>query len=271
MISIVCKCYTSILNKRLYTWLENSGKIVENQGGFRKGYSTTDQIFNLYAMVQKCLSRKGRKLYVAFVDFRKAFDTVNHQLLLEVIHNEGVDGRFFNALKSMYSSLISCVRIGSEFSELFECPLGVRQGCVLSPTLFSMFINILAKQVTADGVHGVQLLPTMLELFILLFADDVALIAETPGGLQVQLDILKRCCDELNLTVNRSKTKIMVFRKGGFLSKRERWLYEGEVIEVVNRYCYLGYTFSTMLSPTIGASHLVSRGKKAIILYVVLF
>ena len=263
LISIVCKCYTSILNKRLYTWLEENGKIIENQAGFRKGYSTTDQIFNLYAIVQKCLSKKGRKLYVAFVDLKKAFDSVNHQLLLEAIQKEGVNGNFLNAIKSMYSSLMSCVRNGNDYSEFFECPVGVRQGCVLSPTLFSIFINELAKHVAISGVHGVQLLPTMLELFILLFADDIALISETPRGLQVQLDILKKCCDELKLTVNRTKTKVMVFRKGGFLGKQERWLYEGEEIEVVNRYCYLGFTFSTMLSPTIGVSHLVSKGRKA--------
>ena len=84
----------------------------------------------------------------------------------------------------MYESLVSCVRVNNELSDIFECPVGVRQGCVLSPTLFSLFINQLANYISENGVHGVQLLPNLLELFILLFADDVALISTTPGGLQ---------------------------------------------------------------------------------------
>ena len=108
-----------------------------------------------------------------------------------------------------------------------------------------------------------QLLPTLIEIFILLFADDVALVSTTPAGLQSQLDSLKISCSGLGLNVNKGKTKIMVFRKGGFLSRREKWFYDGEEIEVVNR-CYLGFTFTTLLSVNIGTEHLVSRAKRAL-------
>lgn len=263
LINIACKCYTSILNKRLYSWMENEGLIVENQAGFRRSYSTTDQMFNLYSVIQKTLSRKGNKLYVAFIDFKKAFDSVNHDKLMEVAYNNGIKGKFLCALHVMYESLVSCVRINSEYSDMFECPVGVRQGCVMSPTLFSLFINQLANHINDTGVHGVQLLPNMLELFLLLFADDVALLSTSPRGLQAQLNSLKLCCDNLKLTVNKNKTKVMVFRKGGFLGDREKWFYENERLEVVNSYCYLGFNFSTMLSFDIGTSHLVAKGKKA--------
>ena len=264
LINATCKCYTSILNKRLSSWLEDSDIIVENQAGFRKNYSTVDQIFNLYAIVQKYLNRKGQKLYVAFVDFRKAFDSVNHEKLLEALSNEGVNGRFFVAIKSMYESLLSCVRVNNNFSDFFECPVGVRQGCVMSPTLFSLFINQLANHINSKGVHGVQLLPTLMELFILLFADDVALISTSPGGLQAQLNSLKVCCDELKLKVNIDKTKVMIFRKGGFVGQREKWFFEGNALEVVNKYCYLGFSFTTMLSLRLGTNHLVAKGKRAL-------
>ena len=264
LINMACKCYTSILNKRLYSWLENEEVIVENQAGFRKGYSTTDQIFNLYTVVQKCLDRKGQKLYVAFIDFKKAFDSVNHEKLLDIAFKEGIRGKFFCALKVMYESLVSCVRVNNEFSDMFDCPVGVRQGCVMSPTLFSLFINQLANHINETGIHGVQLLPNMIELFLLLFADDVALLSTSPGGLQTQLNSLKQCCDNLKLKVNKTKTKIMVFRKGGFLGAKEKWYFEEEELEVVNKYCYLGFNFSTKLSFDIGTSHLVAKGKKAV-------
>lgn len=265
LLSIISKCYTSILNKRLYEWLEENNKIVEQQAGFRRNYSTTDQIFNLYAIVQKCLTKKGQKLYVAFVDFRKAFDSVQHNKLLETLQTEGIRGRLFKAIKAMYNSLISCVRANGVFSEFFECPVGVRQGCVLSPTLFSLFINQLANHISGTGRHGVQLLPGLVELFILLFADDVALLATTPFGLQNQLNVLFECCSKLKMEVNKDKTKVMVFRKGGYLSRNEKWYYDGRGLEVVNSYCYLGFTFTTTLSPKQGTDLLVTKGKKAVI------
>jgi hypothetical protein len=251
IISAVCKCYTSILNRRLYNWLEVKKKIAENQAGFRTGYSTADQIFNLYAVIQKYLCQSGKKLYVGFVDLKKAFDSVQHHLLIETIENEGINGKFLCAIKAMYSSLTSCVRSGNEFSEFFDCPIGVRQGCVLSPTLFSLFINQMAEHINEFGNHGIQLSP-LFELFILLFADDVALISDTPGGLQTQFNLLKTCCEKLKLSVNKEKTKVVVFRNGGPLNKYEKWVYDGEKLEVVNSYCYLGYTFTSRLSPSLG-------------------
>ena len=85
LLSIVSKCYTSILNNRLYNWAEDCEKVTESQAGFRKGYSTTDHIFSLYAMTQKYLSKKGGKLYVVFVDLRRAFDSVRYSKLLHVL------------------------------------------------------------------------------------------------------------------------------------------------------------------------------------------
>ena len=264
LLSIVSKCYTSILNQRLYNWLEDNEKIVEAQAGFRKNHSTTDHIFTLYAIAQKCLSKKGKKLYVAFVDFKKAFDSVRHNKLLDAIYKEGVKGKLFCALKSMYDRLLSCVRVNGCCSDFFDCPKGVRQGCVLSPTLFSLFINQLAMHISETGKHGVQLLPGLMELFILLFADDVTLIATSPFGLQNQLNCLKKCCDNLKMEVNKDKTKVMVFRKGGHLSKSEKWQFDGHNLEVVNEYCYLGFRFTTKLSLKQGTQHLVSKAKKAV-------
>jgi hypothetical protein len=263
LLNIVSKCYTSILNARLYSFLESENKICEEQAGFRQNHSTTDHIFTLYSIVQKCLLNKGKKLYVAFVDFKKAFDSVKHDLLLQSLYNEGIKGKFLGAIMAMYNSLLSCVKVNGVLSDYFDCPVGVRQGCVISPTLFSVFINNLANHVNQNGRHGVQLLPGLLELFILLFADDVALLSTTPYGLQNQLNCLKNSCEKLQLTVNLDKTKILVFRKGGHLAKHERWYYNNVLLEVVNKYCYLGFTCTTKLSLNIGTEHLVAKAKKA--------
>jgi hypothetical protein len=105
-----------------------------------------------------------------------------------------------------------------------------------------------------------------MELFILLFADDVALIATTPSGLQHQLNLLEICCQQLHLKGNMEKTNLFIYlfifflRKGGFLAKHERRFYEGKQLEVVNKYCYLGFMFTTKMGFNIGIEHLVLKG-----------
>jgi len=263
LLSVVSKCYTAILNKRLYTWLETNGKISETQAGFRKAHSTVDHIFTLNAVVQKCLSKNGGKCYVAFVDFKKAFDSVQHEKMIEALHTARVSSKFIGALKAMYSSMFSCVRNNSELTNFFGCPVGVRQGCVLSPTLFSVFINEIAVCMETTGKHGIQLLPGLIELYILLFADDLALLSFSPAGLRHQLKCLEICCNKMHLIVNIDKTKVMVFRRGGFLGANEFWTFKGEALEVVNSYRYLGYTFTTMLSVNIGTRSFALKGREA--------
>ena len=92
LLSVVSKLYISVLNARLYLWLEKNATIRECQAGFRKNYSTVDQIINLYAIVQICFRKKGQKLYVAFVDFRKAFVSVRHDKRVDCIRNQGIKG-----------------------------------------------------------------------------------------------------------------------------------------------------------------------------------
>ena len=82
----------------------------------------------------------------------------------------------------------------------------------------------------------------------MLFADDIILMSATIAGLQNQLNVLHNCTQRLHLNVNLSKTKVMIFRKGGHLSVKEQWVFGHQRLEVVNLYKYLGFIFSTKLS-----------------------
>ena len=201
--------------------MEDDNKMAEMQAGFRKGYLTADHVFTLYAITQKYLSKPGGKLYVAFIDLRKAFDSVRQDTLLNMLCIAGISNSntFINAVKAIYGKVLSCVRVNGEFTDMFDCPQGLRQGCMLSPTLFSIVMNEIATSVANKGKHGIQLLPGLIELLILLFADDLALLSCSPHGLQVQLNCVHRLCMELGLKINTEKSKIMVFRKGGFLGR----------------------------------------------------
>ena len=119
-----------------------------------------------------------------------------------------------------------------------------------------------------EGKHGLQLLPGLIELFILLFADDLALLSCSPHGLRVQLDCVHRLCMELGLKINTDKSNIMVFGKGGFLGRHEHWSIEGDKLEVVNRHVCLDLTFTTSMSLQESTHQLALKGKRA--LFVVL-
>ena len=114
------------------------------------------------------------------------------------------------------------------------------------------------------GKHGVQLLPGLIELFILLFADGLALLSCSPTSLQTQLDCLQRVCLDLDLTINTDISKVVVFRKGGFLGRSEKWFIDGHFLEVENRYLYLGFTFTTTMSANEAAKQLAVKRKKPV-------
>ena len=131
----------------------------EAQAGFRKGYSTTDHIFTLHAIIEKQFSRNAKR-YVAFVDFYKAFDTVSHTMMWLVLSRTGIQGKMLTMLRGRYASTKACVRCsGSELSDCFECLQGLKQGCLCNPVWFTYFINELPNDIIRGGIHGIQLMP----------------------------------------------------------------------------------------------------------------
>jgi hypothetical protein len=219
-------------------------------------------MFTLMAFVQKQFFL-NRKLYVAFIDFEKAFDSINRTILWPILLKNGVKGKLFKCVMSMYDCVKSKVRCGGKMTDYIKCTSGVKQGDVCSPILFSLFINELTSEVVNNGRHGAHFTRDILEIFILLLADDVVLLSEIVIGLQTQLNNLCRAAASLQLKVNMLKSNIIVFRKGGYLGARERWFYNGLAMPVVNVYKYLGIYFSTRLSFNFACKDLASRAKHA--------
>ena len=116
-----------------------------------------------------------------------------------------------------------------------------------SPILFLLFINELALDIIKGGKHDAILTSTLVEIFILLFADDIILLSETAVGLQNQLNILYRSSEKLQLKVNFDKSSNIVFRKGGYLAAHEKWFCRKIGIEFDNAYKYLGLYFTMKL------------------------
>ena len=261
LLSTVSKLFSNILNIRLDEWAENYHVYIEAQAGFRKGMGTTDNIFILHSLISHCVNEK-KKLFAAFIDFKKAFDFVVRDVLWYKLIQMGVRGKVLNIIRSMYSNIKSRVKFDNIISDEFSSFLGVRQGECLSPFLFSMYLNDLESVLIQKGAEGFDI--GMLKLYLLLYADDIVIFAESRVGLQEGLDILAEYCKKWKLTVNIDKTKIMIFRKGDNLARNISFKYDGKNIEIVGKFVYLGITFTTGGSFNETHKTLSGQGLKAI-------
>ena len=132
-------------------------------------------------------------------------------LLWSVLFKTGVQSKMLRMLKSMYRTVHACVRCGSENTEYFTCLQDLMQGCLASPTLFSLFINELAHDIISQRKQGLLFSPNDIEICIMLFSDEIILLSATIIGLQNQITALYNAANRLRLQVNLSKTKVMVF------------------------------------------------------------
>ena len=138
LISHASKVMMKILLNRLKPQAEQI--IAEEQAGFRPGRSTTEQIFNLRILCERYLQHQ-QDLFHVFVDFKKAFDRVWHAALWSTMKLYNINVNFIKVIESLYSKATSAVYYSGSVGEWFRTTAGVRQGCLLSPTLFKIFLE----------------------------------------------------------------------------------------------------------------------------------
>ena len=251
ILSCFGKLFTSVLNNRLCRFIEQFDIIGNEQSGFRKGYSTNDNIFILYGIINILLSNRKR-LYCAFLDYEKAFDKIDRIFLWQKLLNENISGKVLVIIKNIYESAKSCVKVGGEKSEFFKIHSGVRQGENLSPILFSLFLNDMKSYLSKDmeGLNSVINQCNLcdkneidsdvfLNLFVLLYADDTVIFSEKPEELQMGLNSVSNYCHLWNLKLNTCKCKIMIFSRGK-VRKYPDFFIDNSKIEVVRDFTYLG-------------------------------
>ena len=266
------KLFTSVLNERINSFLEENNLLGQEQAGFRKGYSTTDHTFSLHCLIDLYLQRKKR-LYCTFIDYRKAFDKVQRNILWDKLIKTNVCGNMLTVIKDMYCKAKSCVKTRQGLSRYFSCNIGVRQGENLSPILFALFLNDLKEFLYVKGSEitlPVRLSQEMqfsdiecyMHLFLLMYADDTIALAESPSNMQECLVNLEAYCDLNGLHINTSKTKVVVFSRGK-IRNLPRVFFKGEVLDVVFEYKYLGTVFNYNNKFTMSRKYQVTVANKA--------
>ena len=222
-----------VADERLLRYFENNNLLEEHQGGFRPGHSTIDSAVTLVDKIFKAMN--DREVTVAtFIDLSKAFDTVNHSILLKKLEYLGVKGLTLLWLTDYISNRVQRTVCNNSASNPLEVVCGVPQGSILGPLLFLVYVNDMSS---AIGNSSYQL-----------YADDTVVyktgrnIDEVTRQLQEDLVNLSKWCKCNKLTVNIKKTKYVIF---GLKSQTKRiknhsMILDNKTIERVNFYKYLG-------------------------------
>jgi hypothetical protein len=229
--SNVCKLGSKIYANQLYEYVKQF--IPEEQFGFVKGKSTIDAVFKLLSYITVELEKDRGFALVAFVDLRKAFDSVIRRILLEIV-------RDFNTvpieLLRMLCAILDVNYIQVHDGLLLSDPIiqsnGVLQGDPLSSLLFNLLTHDLPSKI-ANATNG--------DAKVVMYADDLAIVTNNVTALQTALDALFVWCQEKGMQVNESKTKIVKFRNGG-RPTNENVMYNNVKLELVNEMEYLGFT-----------------------------
>lgn len=235
----LAKLYSMVLLSRLDRWAEVHGVRARGQAGFRPHRGTADNVFVLSHVTERA-RHYGRPVYCAFIDFRKAYDSINRDLLWEALQGMGVHGSFLDSLKQMYGHVEMRVKLDGRLGRPFAAPFGVKQGDPLSPLLFGLYMDRLEQYMLSVCRDLGARLTESQRVSLLLYADDLVLLAESPEELQRLLDALHSFTVSNHMTVNVSKSAILAC---GDPQWRGALTYAGEALPTVPKFTYLGVDF----------------------------
>ena len=263
LLSIAGKILARILLNRLAPTIGEKC-LPESQCGFRANRGTTDMVFVLRQLQEKC-REQNRPLYVTFVDLTKAFDTVSRKGLWQILERLGCPPKFMNMITQLHENQVGQIRLNSDLSEPFPIANGVKQGCVLAPTLFSIFFTMMLQQATADldeddGIYvryrtdgslfNLRRLQahtkTKNHLFReMLFADDAALAAHSENAMQRITSCFAEAAHLFGLVISLKKTEVLHQP-----APREEYhpphIYIDKTeLKSVHQFTYLGCTISS--------------------------
>lgn len=257
LLSVIGKVIARVILSRLQIIAENV--YPESQCGFRSGRGTVDMIFSLRQLQEKCREQQ-RPLHIAFVDLTKAFDLVNRDALFLVLRKVGCPPVLLDLIIAFHHEMKSTVQFEGNISQPFSVCSGVKQGCVLAPTLFGIFFSVLVKQAIANvpslmvntRFDANLFAPSRLRAVTkisshhiceTLYADDAAFCAYTAEDLQSIMDSFSQACTNFGLTISIKKTEIL----SCFSQEAVIHIHES-ALKNVDNFTYLGSSISSVNS-----------------------
>lgn len=238
LIDTVQKVVGRMILSKVQKWMDDENILSSFQAGFRESISTIDQVFRFNLLYWKTVTLKKGSMYAAFVDLRAAFDLVPRSRLWATLRELGLLPELVTLLERLHEGNRARIRWGKQGETTCHFPVerGVRQGCTLAPTLFSLYINGIVDRLSPINTDALTL--AGVKVPILMFADDTLIISKTPSGLQRALQTFEVFCLDRGLEVNVSKTK--------FMALNPHKLFKGSImlnnlpLEKVRVFPYLG-------------------------------
>jgi len=232
LLSVPGKVFNRVILERIKDAVDS--KLRDQQAGFRKNRSCADQIATLRIIIEQSLEW-NTSVYINFVDYEKAFDSVNRETLWQLLRHYGIPNKMVNLIKNSYDGICCRVLHEGQLTRQFEVKTGVRQGCLLSPFLFLLVIDWIMMTTTRQRRNGIQW--TLWEqLDDLDFADDLALLSHTKQQMQDKTTTLAAISHSTGLNIHKGKTKLMKING----NSNEPVALEGVALEEVDSFTYLG-------------------------------
>nr|KAG5690574.1 hypothetical protein BaRGS_009236 [Batillaria attramentaria] len=230
------KVLTRIILERPKTALDKT--LREEQAGFRNDRSCTDHIATMRIIIEQSLEWQT-PLYSTFVDFQKAFDSVDREVIWKLMSHYGFPPKFVNIIRQLYEDATCKVIHDGKLTEPFTVRTGVRQGCILSPTIFLMVVDWVMRQATDGRRTGIQWTFSK-QLEDLDFADDIALLSHKQQDAQEKLNRVAEEAEKTGLKINISKTEVMRVNH----KQHDPIQLHQEDIKEVDKFVYLGSVVS---------------------------
>ena len=234
-------------------------KLRKEQAGYRSNRSTIDQIFILRNIIEQCNEWQA-PLYVNFIDFEKAFDSIHRESLWKIMKAYGIPDKIIAIVQTLYQDFECAVIDGNEITEWFKIKTGVKQGCNMSGFLFLLAIDWVMKRTVGNGENGLRWKFTK-KLDDLDFADDIALISSTRSHIQKKTDKLIKNSNRIGLKANRDKCKILKINT----TNTEPILMNYEPVEEVTEFQYLGAVISEAGGGTKDLSNRINKARATFI------
>lgn len=239
LMSHALKAFLRVIHSRIYRKCEEMSG--DTQFGFIKGLGTREALFSVKLLVQKCYDQR-QDVFICFIDYQRAFDNVKHEPLMERLQEIGVDGKDIRIIKELYWQQSAEIRIdGDRTTETFSVLKGVRQGCVLSPILFNIYVEKIFQMALESETRGIKV--NGIPINNIRYADDTAILANNLEDLQILLNKLNECGEQFGLHINVAKTKMMVISRHQYNTHLN---INGENIERVTNFTYLGASLNEL-------------------------
>ena len=239
MLNLTSKTLENIVCTSIDDHLIASAVLHPNQWAFQKGISTESLLLLLTETWKEAVDQ-GKKVGVIFVDFRKAYDTINHNILMDKIQAAGISGPFHQWIKSYLTNRRQYVAVNGERSDIEMVEMGVPQGSLLGPRLFAMYVNDLPDSTPVGYIH--------------MFADDTTIyyIGKDPEEIVDALNVMLRAfyawCQRNQLTVHTGKTEAMYISCSPFVGPMRKIKFGEDTIEFKTESKCLGVIIDNRLS-----------------------